>query len=271
MADQDDYPYPVSELLNHDSVETGANGNGEWFDYVGHYGLSESDVPALISMTSQVDVDWQKPQQWGAPIHACRALGQLGDTAADIYLVKLLDNDEDDFLVETVLVALSMLGPGSLKVLRQYFDWPDTDHWSQARAADGFVVFAQRHPEYRDECARLLSQALSDYPHHTPDLNGSLICNLVQLQATEFAAQIEQVFLSGRVEEGLTGTWPEVKAELGLANEADLSSAERPDMAVQAGGTPSSEPVAVKPKLGRRQMFDIGLAGGYSIVEHLRQ
>ena len=268
MVDQDNYSYPVSELLNHGPIETGAT--GEWFDYVGHYGLGEIDVPELITLASGADVDWQNPQQCDAPVHACRALGQLGDTAADIYLVKLLDNDEDDLLVETVLVTLSMLGPRSLKVLRQYFEWPETDHWSQARAADGFVVFAQQHPEYRDECAGLLSQALSDYPQHTPDLNGSLVYNLVRLQATEFATQIEQVFLSGRVEEGLTGTWPEVQAELGLANEADLLSAERLGADAQAGGTPSSKPIAVNRKAGRRQLSDIGLAGGYSIVKHLR-
>lgn len=50
MPKQNSYTRPVSQLLTHGPVTAEAKATGEWFDYVGHYGLTEEHVPALIRM-----------------------------------------------------------------------------------------------------------------------------------------------------------------------------------------------------------------------------
>ena len=46
--------------------------------------------------------------------------------------------------------------------------------------------------------------------------NGLLIGMLVDLEATEKASLIEQVFEADKVDENVTGTWEDVQIELGL-------------------------------------------------------
>lgn len=215
MIDQDDYTYPVSALLDHGPLQ--ARKVDEWFDYVGHYGLSERDVPQLIQLAGATAEDPGRPNQRDAPIHACRALGQLGDTAADIYLVNLLDDHENLMLVETVLVVLSLFGPTSIRILQRYTLWPQPSQESLVLVALGWFMLAQQYPQHRHECSQCLSEQLSEYEEHTPRLNGVLIYYLIQLQATEAATVIEQAFHSGQVDEAINGPWPAVQMALGLA------------------------------------------------------
>ena len=224
MVDTNYYTHPVRLLLKHGPIRAGAT--GQWFDYVGNYGLGEIDLPELISLAGGVEVDWHDPQQRDASVHACRALGQIGDAGADIYLVKLLDESEDAKLTKSVLIALSMFGPRSLAVLKRYYEWPDTSHWSQALVADGLVVFANRYPESRGECVEFLVQELTRRAQNSPELNGFLIRNLVELQAIEAVGEIERAFQSGLVEEGISNTWANVQIAFGLATEADFTKAE---------------------------------------------
>jgi hypothetical protein len=265
MLDQDDYPYPVSELLNHGPVEDGDP--DEWFDYVGHYGFSEDDVPILLSLASDTNLDFENPNQQYAPIHACRALGQLGDAGADLYLVKLLDDCENDWLTESALVALTMLGPPSLTALKRYFEWPETSYWSQLNAAKGFLLFAQRYPQCRDECIQCLTQALSNYSQQTPEMNSFLIYNLVQLKAVEASKTIEQAFHSGQVNEDINGPWPAVQVALGLAQEADFTPAELLSVNEKIC---QEKRLGEQPKKAQKRTSEIRLAGGYSLLDHLK-
>lgn len=242
MVDTDYYTHPVTLLLKHGPIRSSAT--GKWFDYVGNYGLGEIDVPELISLAQGVEIDWNDPQQHDAPIHACRALGQLGDAAADSYLVRLLDDDENTGVTESVLVALSMLGSRSLAVLKQYFEQPETSPWSQALAAEGIAVFAKKYPDFRDECIEFLAQALAQHSQNAPELNGFLIQNLAKLQATEAVGEIKAAFQSGLVEGGISDTWANVQIALGLATEADFTEAELSGMTlaeVVAQKSPSSD------------------------------
>lgn len=222
MVDQDDYAYPVSALLSHGPLK--AADTDEWFDYVGHYGFNNDDLPQLISLASETDLDPSNPSECCAPVHACRALGQLGDAAADIYLVKLLDDHKNLMLVETVLTVLCMLGPGSIRVLKQYSEWPEPSQESLVLVALGWFLIAQHYPQYRDECVQCLIEMLSEYLEQTPGLNGFIIHNLVQLQAKEASAVIEQAFQAGCVDEDINGAWNAVQVQLGLADRATTAT-----------------------------------------------
>ena len=60
MINRADYTHPVSKLLDHGPITGDADETDQWFDYVGHYGFSEDDVPALISLAGESDTAGRK-------------------------------------------------------------------------------------------------------------------------------------------------------------------------------------------------------------------
>ena len=231
MAYRRNYSRPVTALINHGPIEEDDT-HKPWFDYVGHYGLGEDHVSELIRLMTENYVGSKKyPHRHFAPIHACRALGQIGDSGADLFIVTHLDDVENAKLIESVLVALAMLGPSSLKVLEQYFEWPQPSLESQILVAMGFRVFAEQNPHCRDECVAFLTKTLSLCAEHNPLLNGFLVYNLIELKATESAEVIERAFQKNRVDVDVSGRWPDVKVQLGLASSSEFA----PDELMGAG------------------------------------
>ena len=169
-------------------------------------------------------------EQDPVPLHACRALGQLGAGSAARALVKRL-GDCSDALSESVLFALSMVGLPGLEALEGFFDSPDIDRWAQIRVAEGVAVFADRNPTLRARCVTFLMQALSRSAQWQATVNGFLVYYLVELKATEASAVIEQAFLRNQVDEDVLGWWPDVQIQLGLAKVTDFS----PELLLYAG------------------------------------
>ena len=93
-----DYQSPVSLLLDYGIPRNISQ--TEWFDYVGAYGFTDEHIPALIRLATEEDLNWQDEGECYAPIHACRALGQLRAEAAIQPLVSLLDADDCDWFME---------------------------------------------------------------------------------------------------------------------------------------------------------------------------
>lgn len=232
MPKKNSYTRPVSRLLTHGPVTAKAKATEDWFDYVGHYGLTEVHLPGLIRMTGGSDLSKRVPSHAYAPIHACRALGQIGDNGADLYLVQMVDDQlSRSELVENILVSLSMLGPSSLTVLERQFEYSEHEHEIQIALAAGFCVFAQQQPDYREQCVACLMRALANYAQQDPTLNGVLVYNLIELQAVEAAEMIEQAFRANAVDEAVSGFWADVQIQLGLAKASDFS----PDALMYAG------------------------------------
>ena len=224
MINRADYTHPISKLLDHGPIEGDADETDQWFDYVGHYGFSRDDVPVLIRLAGESDAAGRKPTNESyAPIYACRALGQLGDAGADLYLANLIDDNSSDQLIENAIVALSMLGQGSLSVLKRRFEWLDISEHSQIEVVNAFLTFALWHPHCRDECVAFLSQILSNCSQHSAMLNGFVVYNLIELGATEAAEVIERAFEAKQVNEDVSGRWTDVQIQLGLARAGDFA------------------------------------------------
>ena len=230
MVDQnaESYSFPVSQLLTH-GVATGDRPE-EWFDYVGQYKLGKDDVPMLLRLAGEGGSDNAQFEPAPGPLHACRALGQLGEDAAARALVKLL-GDCTEALGESVLFALSLVGLPGLEALEGFFDCPDIDMWAQIRVAEGVAVFADRNPALRTRCVAFLTQVLSHSERQQAMVNGFLVYYLVELKATEASAVIEQAFLKNHVDEDVLGGWPDVQIQLGLAKVTDFS----PEVLLYAG------------------------------------
>lgn len=271
MINRKDYPHPVKQLITHGALEGGPFEPEQWFDYVGHYGLSEIDVPPLLTlMTEARRVNKKRAKEFYAPIHAVRALGQLGDMAADSGLTQRLDQHEDDDLVENVVAALTMVGPRALDRLKEYYYHPFTHPDSRSRALEAIWFYATRHPEQRDPCVQLLMQALESYRRQATWLNGFIVYYLTRLKATEAAALISQAFDAGQVQDDISGSWAAVQVALGLATEADfspdelLSAEDRQRQQAQGESTAKSTPA-------KRPLKLEGLSSSYSIIQHLRR
>ena len=91
------YEEPVARLLVLGDVRT----ERERPDYLG-LGLGREHVPELIRMATDPDLnhgDSNSPDVW-APLHACRALGELRAEEAIEPLLLLFDDEDDDWMLE---------------------------------------------------------------------------------------------------------------------------------------------------------------------------
>ena len=94
----------------------------EWDDYLA-MGFTSAHVPELIHILESTTEIWEQAGEedrieW-APIHAWRALAQLGAVEALPAMLRLHEKEgESDWVGEEIPVALSRLGPAVLGDLR---------------------------------------------------------------------------------------------------------------------------------------------------------
>jgi hypothetical protein len=213
-----DYPEPVSQLLT-----LGEPLDADWPDYLA-MGIGPEQIPDLIRIVEDNklhNADDESLEVW-APVHAWRALGQLGAGAAVGPLLGLLwriDEYHDDWIGEELPPVLGMIGPAAVSGLADYVLASTEGLWARVAAAHALAEAGQRHPEIRDDCVAALIRALEGFPTHDPTLNGFLISFLADLDAVEAAPLMEKAFDVGRVDISIVGDWEDVQIELGLLEE----------------------------------------------------
>ncbi|HYH80772.1 MAG TPA: HEAT repeat domain-containing protein [Longimicrobium sp.] len=189
-----------------------------WPDYR-HLGLTERHVPALIAIATDPALhaaEEKDPAGW-APVHAWRALGQLGDPSAAQPLLGLLDREIDNAWVEEeVPGVLGMLGPAALAgaTLRLFDD--AYDEAVRVAAARVIAEVAHEYPERHDEGVALLAKQLEDWKHQGAGFNAILVGYLAGLGATDAAPLMEAAFAAGAVDLAVNGDWEDVQVQLGL-------------------------------------------------------
>lgn len=263
------YPKEVRRLLDHGKIEGNPFVPNEWFDYVGRYKLGEMDVPPLIDLAHELrHFDRKKPKEFYAPLHAVRALGQLGDMAADEALILLLENYNDDDLVENTVMALTMVGDQAMTKLMTYADKSLTQGESRGRAAEAFYWYARRHPQHKQTCIGYLMRLLTHYHRQSPESNGIIVMHLVELKATEAMETIVRVFEAEALNDEITGSLAAVRVGLGLADEADFT----PDELLGERDKAFMREQQEEKKAAAKETADrlTNLSGSYSITDHLR-
>jgi hypothetical protein len=219
-----DYQHPVSQLLNYGKPK---NSSGtQWFDYVKAYGFTDEHIPDLIRLASEEDLDWQDEEEWYAPIHSYRALGQLKAEEAIQPLIRLLDKDDSDWYMEDLPEVFGMIGSACIPALTDYLIHEERSSFSKIAAARGLAKVAEFYPAHRHEIVHILTEVLSHHQQHPPELNGSLVATLLDLEATESVSVIERAYKEGPVDEMICGSWARVQIELGLATASDFSPEE---------------------------------------------
>jgi len=193
-------------------------------DYVTTLGLTQEDVPQLITITLQrlEYRDWPEDEDdysGYAPIHAWRALAQLRVVEAVPMFLDMLDpmdKNDDDWYLEEFPWAFGYIGPPAIEAVTAYLQ--NTNHLEYPRicVAHALEIIAKKHPEARTQAVSALSKQLEKVDANSEVLNAFLVGNLVELKATEAGAVIERAFAAECVDSYIYGNWYEIRKELDL-------------------------------------------------------
>ncbi|MCX4247200.1 hypothetical protein [Paraliomyxa miuraensis] len=195
---------------------------GDGRTYVAELGLTPDDVPELVEFARR----WIDPRHFEghdedslavwAPIHAWRALGELGAGEVISTLLEMLDTlDEqgDQWYLEIFHELCAQIGPSAIAELEPYVF--DSSHHEYARisAAHGLQAIAMAEPASRDRVVGVLASCL-EHSDEIPSLNGFLVSYLTDLRAIEHADLIEDKFRVGAIETMICGDWRDIEYEL---------------------------------------------------------
>lgn len=219
------YAGPVSELLTLGGPD---NGRG-WLDYQ-KMGITRSDIPELIRLLNDKELRWMEspadlPEdddlpEWYGQIHAWRALAQLKAEEAIPALLSNLQAIEDyydDWYGEDSIEVFTMIGPAAIPPLAEYLANTEHGTWARVAASASLEKMAKEHPDSKGDCVTAIVTALGNYKDNDESLNGSLISDLVQMDAArENLDLIEQAFKSGNVDEFVDGDFEDIQIKLGL-------------------------------------------------------
>lgn len=214
------YAAPVDALLSFGEPHA-----RKWPDYLTQFNLTAADIPELIRMATDLDLNWAESESsevW-APLHAWRSLGQLKAEAAIVPLISIFNEMEDsDWFREEMPDFFSLIGPTAIPGIAEFLANPNNLFYSRWMSADTLVKIGQEHPSAHEECLGRLVQQLEQYSKNSRELNGALICALIEIEGREAAATIEAAFSAKRVDTSMAGDWVDVQHSLGLLTQSQV-------------------------------------------------
>ncbi len=211
------YVDPVGRLLT--IGETGSYDPAKWPDYVANFGLAREHVAALACMVCDAALNranTDSSEVW-APMHAWRALGQLGVQEAVAPLLGFLRTSENDEAVSQELpVVFGMIGPAAVPQIAAFLSDGSNPTSPVATAMAGLREIVARHPECRNECVGILARVLEPHAASDPVVNGFAVWTLIDLAAVEAIDVIRDAFRRRAVDLSLVGDEEDVEIALGL-------------------------------------------------------
>jgi hypothetical protein len=210
-----DYTEPLDQLL--------ALGRPEpwdlWIDYPSK-GLRREHAADLIRMATDpalLDGREEDLRAWG-PLHAWRALGQIGAVEAVEPLLQLLrriEENDDDSVGEELPKVFGLIGITALELLKQFASDEQNDTFARVAAAEG-IKYIGLGSAHRVPCAATLAELLERSGTTDVTLNALLVVYLVELRAKQHVDVIDRAFSAGRVDTQMCGKLSHIRAELGL-------------------------------------------------------
>lgn len=202
----------------------------QWPDYLQELGITSADIPELIRMMTDDDLNWADSDSievW-APVHAWRCLGFLRADAAITPLISLLhdDDDDSDWVMEEVPWVLGLIGESAIAPISLHLANRGALERSRISLVSALEHVALLHSDLQSTCIEKLASQLADYVHNPESLNGFLVSSLVELKAVSKASLISRAFDAERVDDTIRGNWPHLQIEMGLAIEADFTPEE---------------------------------------------
>ena len=211
------YADPVGRLLT--IGETGSYDPAKWPDYVAEFGLGRENLAALACMVCDAALnraDTDSSEVW-APMHAWRALGQLGVQEAVAPLLGFLRTSEyDEAVSEELPVVFGMIGPAAVPHIAAFLSDRSNPTSPAATAIAGLKEIVARHPECRDDCVGILARVLEPDAEADPVVNGFAVWALIDLAAVEAIDAMRAAFRRKAVDLSLVGDEEDVEIALGL-------------------------------------------------------
>jgi hypothetical protein len=203
-------------------LEVGEVGhNSDWPDYL-QYGFTEADIPALLELVANETLDQADSESavvW-APLHAWRTLGQLGSSQAIAPLLDQFDRlCDDDWALPELSTVMGMLGEPAIEPLTDFINNHRHREFARTMALDGLAEIVKRLPHCRERVIRCYQDYMRNPDETSPVLNGLLIADLLDLDATEAIEDIREFFARGCVDITCAGDLEEVEIELGFRSE----------------------------------------------------
>jgi uncharacterized protein len=192
--------------------------SGQWHDYL-QYGFSEDDVSVLLKLTADDELNAasaQSKEVW-VPLHAWRTLGQIGSTKAVAPLIALFDVlVKDDWALSDLPKVMGMIGESAIDSLVVYLNDNHHDEFARVMAADSLAAIATQQASCRDRVVQCYRDYMLSPDESAGNLNGLIICFLMDLDAKEAIDDIRQLFEKGCVELSCAGDLEEVEIEMGF-------------------------------------------------------
>lgn len=195
----------------------------EWDDYVA-LGFAPAHVPELIDILENTAQIWDEAGEedrieW-APIHAWRALSQLGALEALPAMLRLHETEsESDWVGEEIPIAMARFGPSVLEDLRAYLCNPNNESWTRIGTAHAIQLICDEFPEQRANGVAALRAGLELFEQNDETVNAFIISYLAELKVQELAPLVERAFQSGRVDLSVAGDFEEFQIDVGLLKE----------------------------------------------------
>jgi uncharacterized protein len=191
----------------------------KWPDYLAKYGFSNEDVPALLKLFTDENIEQLSSDHsavW-APLYAWRILGQLGSEDAIQPIVQSFDTlHEDDWALSELCSVIGMIGPAAIPALVEHWRQPGKDEFSYVMAMDALCEIAKQHSASRDQVIDIYIDYMNNPNMLAYNLNGLLMACLMDLKATSAIDGIRLLFALNCVDSSCAGDLEEVELSLGL-------------------------------------------------------
>ncbi|WP_202945286.1 DUF1186 domain-containing protein [Hahella chejuensis] len=207
----------IKALLN-----IGPPKNFDWPDYVAQYGFNQDDIPELIQILTDESLnleDENSSLSW-APLHACRALGQLQAERAVMPLLNSFDFLYiQDWALAEIHRAFAMIGPVAIAPLARKLQEPAEDELIPALAVKALAAIAVAQPAHKDQVVEIF-RAYMEFPNRSAKvLNGILVARLLELNATQAIDGIRRLYTLNCVDLICGGDLEDAEISLGFRKE----------------------------------------------------
>jgi hypothetical protein len=232
MASADSYTPPVADLLTYGKPAGGSVRSPEqWPAYPDVFGFTLAHADALARMAEDRALNWGDSESaavW-APVHAWRALGQLGAThTADALCRVGLENDMDDWVGEELPEVFAMLGADTLPSLAAALGQDSAKAYGRVTLVQAVVQIAQCDASARDRAETILRDQLAKHTNQDVALNGFLAHGLVLLNASDSVDTIRAAFAADAVDTMVMGDVEDAELKLGLRHERETPRPQTP-------------------------------------------
>lgn len=185
------YKDPIRQLLDFGECASVR----PWPDYREKLALGAGDVPDLIAMATDPELiiaDPMRPEAC-APVHAWRALAQLGAAEAVPLLLRLVDESPNDMAFLEVPWVIGEIGLPALAAVAAQLSDRSGGELARVAAAQGAAAIARRHPEAREACGQVLTDALRRYTDRSPTENAGIVEAICGVRATGAIDLVKEV------------------------------------------------------------------------------